>query len=74
MQPLEVQQELALLRIKSREGTLSQEDCRRALSLMRESRTLAAATSEKAATKRAASTAKKNINSDDLLSQLDDIA
>jgi len=62
----EAQTEIQLLRQKSRDGTLSQDDMRRAIFLLREGRVAAAATSSVSRTKKA----KVTVNSDDLLSEL----
>lgn len=62
---------LALLRAKARDNTMTQEDMREAIKIMREDRMGAAVTSAKAKERTATSRAKKNVDSDDLLSQLD---
>jgi hypothetical protein len=67
----EVQLQLAEIRAKSREGTATRDELRRALELLRGDRTRAGEASGKAKTTRAAKTADKNINSDDLLSELE---
>lgn len=64
-------QKLAILREKSRNNTITQEEMREAIALMREGRVAAAATSAKAKSTKSAATAKKNINSDDLLKELE---
>lgn len=65
------QQRLAELRVKSRENIITMEEMKEVIIMMREGRVLAAATSAKAKATKAVGTAKKNINSDDLLSELD---
>lgn len=62
-----------LWRQKAREGTLTQDEMREAISTLRAERTGAAAVSEKSREKKATARAKASISSDDLLSQLDDL-
>lgn len=59
------------LREKSKQNTLTMEDMKEIIVLMRQGRVAAAATSAKAKATKSTATAKKNINSDDLLSELD---
>lgn len=66
----EVSQHLTVLRQKSLAGTITGEEMRAAIQLMRESRKGAAATSAKSKATKAAKA--KPINSDDLLAELDD--
>lgn len=62
---------LAVLRSASRERPLTMEEMREAIKIMREDRTNAAATSATSKARTSTAKAKKNIDSDDLLSQLD---
>lgn len=66
-----INERLAILRQKSRDNTITQEEIREAIVLMREGRVGAAATSAKS--RSAKSKAKEGVNSDDLLSELDGI-
>lgn len=70
-QSSEVQARIQLLRQKSRDGTLSLEEMREAITLMRQDRVGASAVSAKAKERKSASKAKASINSDDLLGELD---
>lgn len=65
------QQRLAELRAKTLNNTVTQEELKEAIILMRNGRVQAAATSAKSKATRSTAAAKKNINSDDLLSELD---
>ena len=67
----EMQAKIQLWRQKAREGTLTQDEMREAIAALRQDRGGAAATSEKSREKKATSRAKANVNSDDLLSELD---
>lgn len=67
----EMQSRLAELRQKSRENAITKEELQEALSMMRQERVGASATSATAKAKKSTAAAKKNIDSDDLLSQLD---
>jgi len=63
---------IAVLRQKSRENTLTQEEMREAINLMRNERLTAHATSATSKARKSTAAAKKGpINSDDLLSELD---
>ncbi len=64
----EMMTKIQLLRQKSREGTITIEELREAIALMREDRVGAGEASTKSRTKKAVKAA---INSDDLLGQLD---
>jgi hypothetical protein len=64
---------LAALRAAGRERPLTMEEMREAIKIMREDRTGAAATSAASKATKSAAKTKKNIDSDDLLSQLDGI-
>jgi len=61
---LEIQQRIAVLREKGRNGTMTTEDCREAITLLRAERLNMPQTSSKPRTKAAP------INADDLLSEL----
>lgn len=67
----EMQAKMAEWRQKARDNTLTKEEMKEAIKLMRTERVGAAATSAASKTRKSAATAKKNIDSDDLLSQLD---
>lgn len=67
----EMQAKIQIWRQKHREGTLSPEEYREALKAIREDRVGAAATSAASRGRKTASRAKANVNSDDLLSELD---
>lgn len=67
----EMNERLAVLRNKARENTLSQEDMREAIKIMREDRVGAAASSAASKARTSTARAKKNVDSEDLLSQLD---
>jgi len=72
-QSQELQAKIQLWRQKAREGTLTQDEMREAIAALRQDRVGAAATSEKSREKRATTRAKANINSDDLLGELDNL-
>lgn len=67
----EAQAQVQLWRQKAREGTLTQDEMRQAIATLRQDRINAAATSAVSREKKASPRAKKNVNSDDLLSELD---
>lgn len=69
----EMQAKIQLWRQKAREGTLTQDEMREAMAALRQERVNAAATSEKSRAKKATTRAKANINSDDLLGELDNL-
>ena len=69
----EMQAKIQLWRQKAREGTLTQDEMREAIAALRQDRVGAATTSEKSREKRATTRAKANINSDDLLGELDNL-
>ena len=62
---------IQLLRQKSRDGTITQEELREALAMLREDRAMSADTSAKSKARKSVAAEKKNINSDDLLGELD---
>lgn len=62
-----------LWRQKAREGTLTQDEMREAITFLRQSRGTAAATSAASKERKSTAKAKANVNSDDLLSQLDSL-
>ena len=62
---------LAELRAKARDNTATPDELRQALNLLRGDRTRAQVTSSTSKTKVAAGKAKANVNSDDLLSELE---
>jgi hypothetical protein len=63
--------QLAILREKSRAGTITLEEQKEALRIMREDRVAAATTSAKSKARKSDAAAKKAISSDDLLSELE---
>lgn len=63
--------QVQLWRQKAREGTLTQDDMKEALIALREFRQAAGAVSATSREKKATTKVKKNINSDDLLNELD---
>lgn len=63
--------QVQLWRQKAREGTLTQDDMKEALIALRASRQAAGAVSATSREKKAITKVKKNINSDDLLNELD---
>jgi uncharacterized membrane protein len=67
----EMQAQIQLWRQKSRDGTLTQEEMREAIKALREDRVGAAKISAGSRAKKATAKAKANVNSDDLLSELD---
>lgn len=67
----EAQAQVQLWRQKAREGTLTQDEMRQAIATLRQDRINAATTSATSREKKASTRAKKNVNSDDLLSELD---
>jgi hypothetical protein len=67
----EVTQRLAELRHKQLSGTITLEELREGVALMRNNRMSAAAASSGSASKKRTAAAKANINSDDLLSELE---
>jgi hypothetical protein len=70
--PQEVHERLATLRAKSRDNTITLDEIKEGIELMRAGRTQAAKVSAKAKTEKAATKAKKGpVNSDDLLSELE---
>lgn len=67
----QIHERLTVLRAKSRANTITMEEIRESITLMREGRIAAAATSSTSKAKKATTAAKKlPINSDDLLSEL----
>lgn len=74
MYTIEMQQRMAEIRQKALNNTATKEDMQEAIMIMRQGRVAAAATSAKAKTTKSTATAKKNINSNDLLSELDGLA
>jgi hypothetical protein len=67
----EIQAKIAVWRQKSLAGTLTQEEMREAIAILRQDRIGASVTSAGAREKKATTRAKASINSDDLLNQLD---
>ena len=67
----DISAKVQLWRQKAREGTLTQDEMREAIEILRQGRTGAAATSAASRTRKATAKAKSNVNSDDLLSELD---
>jgi hypothetical protein len=74
MNPQEVHERLTVLRAKSRDNTITLDEVKEGIQLMRAGRTQAAKVSAKAKSEKSATAAKKApINSDDLLSELDNM-
>ena len=67
----EAQAKVQLWRQKAREGTLTQDEMREAIATLRQDRVAAAGISAASRAKKSATAAKKAVNSDDLLSELD---
>lgn len=67
----EVNAKIQLWRQKAREGTLTQDEMKEAILILRADRKGASATSAASREKKAAGRAKANINSDSLLDELD---
>lgn len=67
----EAQAKVQLWRQKAREGTLTQDEMREAIVTLRQDRVAAAGVSAASRAKKSATAAKKAVNSDDLLSELD---
>ncbi len=67
----EAQAKVQLWRQKAREGTLTQDEMREAIATLRQDRVAAAGASAVSRAKKSATAAKKAVNSDDLLSELD---
>lgn len=67
----EMQAKIQLWRQKAREGTLTQEEMREAIAALRQDRIGAAGVSAASRERKATARAQKNVNSDDLLSELD---
>lgn len=71
MQSPELLTKIAVLRQKSRDGTITLEEMREGIALLRETRVGASIASAKARTTKAATAKAAAINSDDLLKQLE---
>ena len=69
----DISAKVQLWRQKAREGTLTQDEMREAIEVLRQGRTAAAVTSAVSRERKATAKAKANVNSDDLLSELDDL-
>lgn len=69
----ETQAKIQIWRQKAAAGTLTLEESREAIQVMRQGRLHAAEVSSKSRTRAAGTRAKANVNSDDLLSELDKI-
>ena len=69
----EMQAKIQLWRQKAREGTLTQDEMREAIAALRQDRVGAASVSAASREKRATTRAKANINSHDLLGELDNL-
>ena len=67
----EMQSRLAELRQKSRDNTITKEELQEAMAAMRQERVGASVTSATAKAKKSTTAAKKNIDSDDLLADLE---
>ena len=66
-----VKSQIQIWREKCRQGNMTPEDYKEAIAVIRQGREAASITSTKAKTTRAAGKAKTNVNSDDLLSELE---
>jgi len=69
----EMHAQIQIWRQQAREGTMTQEDFMKAFSHLRQDRARAADVSAASKARKSTATAKKNVNSDDLLSELDGI-
>ena len=69
----EISAKVQLWRQKAREGTLTQDEMREAIEILRQGRTAAAATSAASRERKATAKAKANVNSDSLLDELDNL-
>ena len=69
----ELQAQVQLWRQKAREGTLTQGEMRQAIAALRQDRVGAAAVSAKSKATKATARAKANVNSEDLLNELDNL-
>ena len=69
----EIQAKIQLWRQKARDGTLTQDEMREAIAALRQDRVGASAVSAKSRATKAGAKAKANVNSDDLLNELDGI-
>lgn len=69
----EMSAQVQLWRQKAREGTLTQEEMRDAITALRRDRIGASAVSTKSHEKKATAKAKATVSSDDLLSELDNL-
>lgn len=67
----DINTQIQLWRQKARSGEMTLEDFKQAFNHIRQDRVHASATSAASKGKKSAASAKKNINSDDLLSELD---
>ena len=67
----EMNTKVQLWRQKARDGSLTQDEMREAIAALRADRAKSAGTSAVSREKKATTRAKKNVNSDDLLSELD---
>lgn len=69
----EAQAKIQLWRQKSREGKLTQEEMREVIQVLRQDRLAAAATSAASRERKSVAKARVNINSDELLGELDNL-
>ena len=69
----ETQAQVQLWRQKSREGTLTQDEMRQAILILRQDRVGAAGVSATAKARKQKTADNKRVNSDDLLSELDSL-
>lgn len=67
----EMQAQIQIWRQQAREGTMTQEDFMKAFAHLRQDRVRASEVSSASKARKSTATAKKNINSDDLLGELD---
>ena len=70
-QSAELQAKIAIWRQRCREGTMTQEEYKEVLRELRADRVKAGEVSAASKARKSTATAKKNINSDDLLGELD---
>ncbi len=69
----ELQAKIQTWRQKAREGTLSADEMREAIAALRQDRVMASATSAVAKERKSTARAKKDINSDAMLGELEDL-
>ena len=70
---MEFQAQIQIWRQRAREGTMTQDEFKQAFAHLRQDRVRASEVSAASKARKSTATAKKNVNSDDLLSELDGI-